>query len=76
MKTVDFNTSLQRLSHVDRNVGVRLLEELYQVHTTDAGKVFVVEIMSFTLPDALSHSSEVTYFTTSDAVTHISNIQC
>jgi len=77
LKIVDFNTLLQHLMHASRIVGMHHLKELCQVHTIDAGKVFAVVIIGFTLPDALSYTcSEITYFTISDAVTHISNIQC
>jgi len=77
LKIVDFNTLLQHLMHVCRIVGMHRMKEFCQVRTIDAGTVFVVEIVGFILPDALSHScSEMTYLTTSDAIAHISNIQC
>jgi len=77
LKIVDFNTLLQHLMHVSGIVGRHRLKELCQVHAIDAGKVSAVEIIGFTSPDALSHtSSEITYFTISDAIAHISNTQC
>jgi hypothetical protein len=76
LKIVDFHTFLQHLMHVSRIMGMHRLKELCQVNIIDAGKVFVVETIGFILPDAFSHScSEITYFTISDAITHISNIQ-
>lgn len=77
LKIVDFNKLLQHFMHISRIVGMRRFKELFQVHTIVAGKMFAVEIIGFTLPDALSYScSEITYFTISDTIAHISNIQC
>jgi hypothetical protein len=47
---------LQHLLHGGRIVGIHVLKELCLVPPIDASKVFVVEIISFTMSDAITHS--------------------